>query len=184
LALVSPKSTSRFELRENFTTLNLLSVVHSNCQCLECDKSTIAQGFFCADSPEWCVPLSTLTVSVGSRGNMAFAPAKKCAISDRALQVQRLPSHVLQSISSIESLALWLFEILQICVLRLELFCSATKLAPLPRVQCRHAWLLWHLLISLPIRIPKARLKNQIRSGWRSRPAYCFLLVLFAFFQK
>ena len=29
LALVSPKSTSRFELRENFTTLNLLSVVHS-----------------------------------------------------------------------------------------------------------------------------------------------------------
>ena len=77
LALVSPKSTSRFELRENFTTLNLLSVVHSNCQCLECDKSTIAQGFFCADSPEWCVPLSTLTVSVGSRGNMAFAPAKK-----------------------------------------------------------------------------------------------------------
>ena len=108
-------------------------------KCLECDKSTIAQGFFCADSPEWCVPLSTLTVSVGSRGNMAFAPAKKCAISDRALQVQRLPSHVLQSISSIESLALWLFEILQICVLRLELFCSATKLAPLPRVQCRHA---------------------------------------------
>lgn len=68
----------------------------------------------------------------------------------------------------------------QIWVLRLELFCSATKFAPLPRGQCRRAWLFYYHQFPF-IRIPKWKLKNQIRSGWCSRPA--FLLVVFAFFK-
>lgn len=163
LALVSPKSTSRFELRENFTTLNLLTVVHSNCQCLECDKyysprvllmlTHLSGASLCQLSPSlW-----------GQEATWHLLQLKKCTISDRALQVQRLPSHVLQSISSIKSLALWLFEI-HMCaevglVLLLYQACSATKSS----MQACLTSLTFTNVTS--IRIPKARLKNQIRSG-------------------
>lgn len=178
LALVSPKSTSRFELRENFTTLNLLSVVHSK-------VSWMRQEYY---SPRVLLCWLTWVVRPSVNFDRLCGVKRQHGICSSKKNAQSVTEHCkfsvaisCASVNLIDSLALWLFEILQICVLRLELFCSATKLAPLPRVQCRHAWLLWHLLISLPIRIPKARLKNQIRSGWRSRPAYCLLLVLFAF---